>query len=166
MVIREGCQLGRKTIKFSEVVRRMNAEVCDQCGECPSACPVSDKIKGFNPRQLIAKVSLGRIDELLNSEAIWTCTACLKCKERCPESISPYDVILELRRLAIREGRNYPAGIVEAAKSVEETGVILQPQAMRTRSRGRKDRSSLGLPPAEKPHDLKKFAEALKEISK
>jgi heterodisulfide reductase subunit C len=157
--------LGQKTSEFREAVRRMNAEVCDQCGECPSACPVSDKIKDFNPRLLIAKVSLGRIDELLNSEAIWTCTACLKCKERCPENISPYEVILELRRMAIKEGRNYPSGVVEAAKAVAETGVIQQPQAVRTRRRERKDRSSLGLPPAEKPRDLKKFTDALKEIS-
>jgi heterodisulfide reductase subunit C len=155
--------LGQKTTEFREAVRRMNAGVCDQCGECPSACPVSDKIKDFNPRQLIARVSLGRIDELLDSEAIWTCTACLKCKERCPEDISPYEMILELRRLAIREGRNHPPGFVEA-KSVVETRVIQQPQVVRTRCRERKDRLSLGLPPAEKSRELKRARSPSREV--
>jgi heterodisulfide reductase subunit C len=156
--------LAQKTTEFREAVKKMNAGVCDQCGECPSACPVSDKIKDFNSRQLIARVSLGRIDELLDSEAIWTCTACLKCKERCPEDISPYEVILELRRLAIREGRNHPPGVVDAAKSVAEAGVIQQPQAVRTRHRERKDRSSLGLPPAEKSRDLERARSPSREV--
>ena len=142
----------------------MNAEVCDQCGKCPSACPVTARIEGFNPRQIIAKVGLGREDDLLTSGVIWTCTSCLKCKERCPEEISPYDVILELRREAIAEDKQHPASYDEAESAVTQTGVVQQPQPARTRNRERRDRASLGLPPVQKPKDQAKYTQAIKEL--
>jgi len=142
----------------------MNAEVCDQCGKCPSACPVTARIEGFNPRQIIAKVGLGREDDLIKSGVIWTCTSCLKCKERCPEEISPYEVILELRREAISEGSEHPASYDEAESAVTLTGVVQQLQPARTRNRERRDRAALGLPPAQKPKDQAKYTQAIKEL--
>ncbi len=142
----------------------MNAEVCDQCGKCPSACPVTARIEGFNPRQIIAKVDLGRESDLKESGVIWTCTSCLKCRERCPEEISPYDVILELRREAIAEGRQHPASYDEAEKAVTETGAVAQPQSARTRNRERRDRASYNLPPVQKPKDQIKFTQAVREL--
>ncbi len=150
--------------RLREAVERMNAEVCDQCGKCPSACPVTARIEGFNPRQIIAKVSLGRETELMDSGVIWTCTSCLKCKERCPEDISPYEVILELRREAIAEGKQHPTSYDEAEKAVTETGAVSQLQPARTRSRDRRDREALGLPPAQKPKDQAKYTQAIKEL--
>jgi heterodisulfide reductase subunit C2 len=150
--------------RLREAVGRMNAEVCDQCGKCPSACPVTARIEGFNPRQIIAKVSLGREEDLMDSGVIWTCTSCLKCRERCPEEISPYDVILELRREAIAEGKQHPASYDEAESAVTQTGAVSQPQPARTRSRDRKDRAALGLPPAQKPKDQAKYTQAIKEL--
>jgi heterodisulfide reductase subunit C len=144
----------------------MNAEVCDQCGKCPSACPVTARVEGFNPRQMIAKFSLGREDDLTESGAIWTCTSCLKCKERCPEEISPYEVILALRRRAIAEGRQHPVSYDEAERAVTGTGVIQQPQPARTRGRDRKDRAAMGLPPAQRPRDQAKFTQAINEMKK
>jgi len=141
------------------------AEVCDQCGKCSSACPVSKYIGGFNPRQLIAKVSLGKLGELLRSELLWTCTSCLKCKERCPEKISPYDVILVLRTLAYRAGYEYPSGYDDFIEAVVENGLASEPQSVRARKGGRRDRESLGLPPAERPKDMEAFHEILKRLS-
>jgi len=152
---------------ISLILRRTiseTAEVCQQCGKCPSSCPVSRHIEGFNPRQIIAKVYLGKIDELLKSDVLWTCSSCLKCIERCPENVSPYDVILALRTLAYRSGYNYPGGYDDFIKAVTETGAAKEPQAVRTRSRERRDRASLNLPEIEKPRNLKKFSEILNSI--
>lgn len=152
------------TLMLQRAVSEMAVEVCEQCGKCPASCPVSRHIESFNPRQLIAKVSLGRIEELLKSEAIWTCTSCLKCKERCPENISPYDVILILRNLAIRAGYEHPVGYDEFIDTIIEEGVPQQPQRVRTRTGERRDRASFGLPPATSPRDIKKFSEVLRNI--
>jgi len=74
--------------KLREIVGRMNAEVCDQCGKCPSAYPTTVRLEGFNPHQII-KVNLGREEDLMETGVIWTCTSCLKYRERYPEEISP-----------------------------------------------------------------------------
>ena len=143
---------------------RVSTEACDQCGKCPSSCPVTTHIEGFNPRQIMAKVALGREADLMKSNVIWTCTSCLKCRERCPEDLSPYDVILALRRIAIDLDLPHPEGYDDSAKAVVETGVIQQPQLIRTRNKERKDRKSLGLPPAEKPRDLVAYSKALRRL--
>jgi heterodisulfide reductase subunit C len=149
-----------------EAVSEINAEMCDQCGKCPSACPVTARVEGFNPRQIIAKIVLGKEDELMNSDVIWTCTSCLKCKERCPQKLSPYDLILDLRRIAIDLQLPHPMGYDESVKAVVETGASQQPQLIRTRNKERKDRKSMGLPPAEKPKDLVAYTQTLREILK
>jgi len=145
------------SLMLSRAVSGMNAEVCDQCGKCSSACPVSKEIEGFNPRQMIGKVALGKNEELLKGEAIWTCTTCLKCRERCQEEISPYDVILILRNLAYRAGYNYPSGYDDFVKGVKETGFISAPQSVRGRDGGRVTRSDLGLPEVLGPTDMELF---------
>lgn len=142
---------------LSRLVGEMNAEVCEQCGKCSSACPVSKEIEGFNPRQLIAKVSTGRIDELLKGDAIWTCTTCLKCRERCPEDISPYDVILILRNLAYRAGYSYPKGYDDFIEGVKESGYVSKPQTVRTRDGGKVSREDMGLPEVAGPEDMGRF---------
>lgn len=145
------------SLMLNRAVSGMNAEVCDQCGKCSSACPVSKEIEGFNPRQMIGKVALSKNDELLKGEAIWTCTTCLKCRERCPEEISPYDIILILRNLAYRAGYNYPSGYDDFLKGVKETGFISAPQSVRSRDGGRVTRSDLGLPEVSGPTNMELF---------
>ena len=120
----------------------------------------------FQPSTNYCSFCLGRDEELETSDAIWTCTSCLKCRERCPEEISPYDIILTLRRRAIAHGRPHPFSFDEQAKAVIETGAVAQPQQVRTRSRERKDRASIGLPPATRPNDMTRFARILGEILK
>jgi heterodisulfide reductase subunit C len=154
------------SLMLSRAVGGMNAEVCDQCGKCASACPVSKEVEGFNPRQLIGKVALGKNEELLRGEAIWTCTTCLKCRERCPEEISPYDVILILRNLAYRAGYNYPGGYDDFIHGVRDSGYISPPQTVRTRGGGTIDRESLSLPPVSGPENMEAFREIVDQIVK
>jgi len=149
---------------LSRLVGEMNAEVCEQCGKCSSACPVSKEIEVFNPRQLIAKVSTGRLDELLKGDAIWTCTTCLKCRERCPEEISPYDVILILRNLAYRAGYSYPKGYDDFVEGVKESGYVSGPLTVRIRDGGKMSRGDLGLPDVNGPEDMERFRDIVEGI--
>jgi len=146
------------------MANRVKAETCDQCGKCPSTCPITAHIEGFNPRQIIAKVALGMEVDLMKSNMIWTCTSCLKCKERCPEQLSPYDIILALRRIAIDLDLPHPEVYDVSSNTVVETGAIQQPQLVRTRNKERKDRRSLGLPPAEKPKDMVAYSGTLRKL--
>jgi heterodisulfide reductase subunit C len=132
----------------------MFAEVCAQCGKCTSACPVSKVIEGFNPRHIVSKVALGKINELIFEDAIWTCTSCLKCRERCPEEVSPYDIILVLRNLAYHTGLNYPVGYDDFIRGIKERGFISSPQEVRTRRGNKISRVTLGLPEPSSPKKL------------
>lgn len=147
-------------------VQEMNAEVCEQCGKCTSACPVSKEIEEFNPRKLVSMIALGKIDDVVAGDAIWTCTTCLKCKERCPEEISPYDIILVLRNLAYREGMNYPKGYDDFINGIMERGFINPPQQVRTRDGERINRISLGLPEVSSPLHMNVFRSNLEKMIK
>ena len=138
-------------------VSEMNVEVCEQCGKCSSACPVSKEIPGFNPRQLVSKVALGKIDEVLAGEEIWTCTTCLKCRERCPEQISPYDLIQMLRNIAYRHGMNYPVGYDDFVQGIMDRGFVQAPIQVRTRGGGQVTRVQLGLPEPTSPLKMNVF---------
>lgn len=152
------------SLMLQRAVSEMAAEVCEQCGKCASGCPVSRHMEDFNPRRIIAKVALGRIEELLKSEEIWTCTSCMKCKERCPENISPYDVILVLRNMAVRAGLPHPESYDQTIEAVVDNGVTQEPLTVRTRTGERHDRSSLSLNPIDKPQDMEEFKEVLLSI--
>ena len=154
------------SMMLTRLVGEMNATVCEQCGKCASGCPVSRHTEGFNPRRLIAKISLGRMEEILESKEIWTCTSCMKCMERCPENISPYDVILVLRNLTVRAGLPRPESLDKTIDAVVMNGVTREPVALRTRTGEPHDRGSLGLRSMDRPQDMEEFRETLLSILK
>lgn len=154
------------SLMLRRAVEGIDAEVCDQCGKCTSACPVSRHMDDFNPRQLIAKVAMGMTDELMRSDEIWTCTSCLKCRERCPEEISPYEVILVLRNLAYRSGYDYPAGYDDFIKCIKENGLSQDYNKIRDRHGEMISRETLGLPSLDSPPDMDKFNHVLESILK
>ena len=106
------------TLILQRALSVLNVEFCEQCGKCTAICPISRLNEGYNPRLIMAKVQLGRVDELLKSDMIWTCTSCMKCKDSCPEEFSPYDIILLLKKLAIRAGYDYPQRYSKFAEAV------------------------------------------------
>jgi len=154
------------SMMLTRLVGEMNATVCEQCGKCASGCPVSRHMEDFNPRRIIAKISLGRMDEVLESKVIWTCTSCMKCMERCPENISPYDVILVLRNLSVRAGLSHPESLDKTIDAVVGSGVTREPVTLRTRAGEIHDRGSLGLRSMDRPQDMEEFREALLSILK
>jgi Fe-S oxidoreductase len=79
------------------------AAPCFQCGVCTAICPwglVKDEV--VNVRKLIREAQLGTPEW---DEAIWLCTTCKLCEERCPRGVPISEVILALRNLAWKERR-------------------------------------------------------------
>ena len=73
--------------------------VCEQCGCCSSACPLTG-INGFNIRRIIRHLELGLDEEVVDSPLPWFCSTCGRCEDACPNGIEILDVIRRLRRLA------------------------------------------------------------------
>ena len=71
--------------------------VCEQCGCCSSACPLTGK-NGFNIRRIIRYLELDLADEVADSPLPWSCTTCGRCEDACPNGIKILDLIRFLRQ--------------------------------------------------------------------
>jgi Fe-S oxidoreductase len=106
----------------------LDAYSCTECGRCSAACPANITGKKLSPRKIMMDTR-DRLEEvgkninsngsfkddgktLLNNyitiEELRACTTCNACVEECPVSISPLEIILELRRSLIMEDSNAP----------------------------------------------------------
>jgi heterodisulfide reductase subunit C len=91
----------------AEVTNRHGGETltsCYQCGTCASSCPVARLDARFNPREIIKLSLLGEKEEVISGDAIWLCTSCFNCQERCPQNVEIADLIYALRNIAIEAG--------------------------------------------------------------
>lgn len=150
-------------MRLKDIVGDQQPEYCNQCGKCSSGCP-SARFLDFSPRRIVIMTQLDMIADLLKSDMIWLCAECLKCKERCPREVAPYDVIQALRNIAYKVGLTYPSGYSQYLSSISEKGLIQQPQSIRTQKGERVDRISLGLPKLQKPSSMEKIAQNLNKI--
>jgi heterodisulfide reductase subunit C len=79
---------------------------CMKCGKCSGRCPAF-KDMDVKPHQFVSMLGQGRIDELLESKAIWNCLSCMACVERCPRGVAPAAVIEAVRDTVVRmQGAN------------------------------------------------------------
>lgn len=105
----------------------LDAYSCTECGRCSAACPATLTGKKLSPRKIMMSTrdcleERGRLLDLRQSpdngktllhgyitvEELRACTTCNACVEACPVSISPLEIILELRRSLIMEESNAP----------------------------------------------------------
>lgn len=106
----------------------LDAYSCTECGRCSSSCPANQTGKLLSPRKIMMDTR-DRLEEVGNNikkngsfiddgktllndfisvEELRACTTCNACVQECPISISPLDIILELRRSLIMEDSNAP----------------------------------------------------------
>ena len=105
----------------------LDAYSCTECGRCSAACPATQTGKKLSPRKIMMDTR-DRMEEvgkninvngefkddgknLLNYitvEELRACTTCNACVQECPVSISPLDIIIELRRSLVMEDSNAP----------------------------------------------------------
>lgn len=142
--------------KLLEVLKTAGLDVlsCMQCGTCTGSCP-SGRHTGLNTRRILRDARKNRT-EVLSDDALWLCTTCYTCQERCPRGIPITDALLELRRLAVREGFMLPEH-----RKVSET-VMEYGHAVPLDEETKKKREELGLEPI--PETVQKYPEALEEL--
>jgi len=106
----------------------MDAYACTECGRCTAACPANITGKKLSPRKIMMDTrdrleEVGRnqrknglykddgkhlLRDYISSEELRACTSCNACVEECPVSISPLEIILELRRSLVMEDSDAP----------------------------------------------------------
>ncbi len=106
----------------------LDAYSCTECGRCSAACPATQTGKLLSPRKIMMDTrdratEVGKnikinkefkadgktlLNNYITVEELRACTTCNACVVECPVSISPLDIILELRRSLIMEDSNAP----------------------------------------------------------
>ncbi|MCW3111412.1 MAG: iron-sulfur-binding reductase, partial [Segetibacter sp.] len=106
----------------------MDAYSCTECGRCTAACPANITGKKLNPRKIMMDTrdrmeEIGRninkngqfvedektlLHSYITEEELRACTTCQACVEECPVSISPLDIIVQLRRHLVMEESSAP----------------------------------------------------------
>jgi len=109
-------------MKDSHIGRTLS--YCYQCGTCSSSCPVAEEMD-IKPHQIVELIKMGLKDPILQSKAIWQCSTCYMCTERCPQGVQLTSVILSLRDIAMREGVPIPGAVKESCKNLYDTGRLL-----------------------------------------
>ena len=84
-----------------------NVFKCISCGRCTAICPAAI-FMDYKPHQIIHLVRLND-ERALESEAIWYCTSCLYCSERCPRDIDVARVMEALRAINLRKRKDVVA---------------------------------------------------------
>jgi quinone-modifying oxidoreductase, subunit QmoC len=100
--------------KVAKMAHGENLFGCIQCGNCSSACPLSNYMD-HTPRQIIAMVRAGFRQKTLSSKTIWLCASCYNCTVECPKSIKITEVMYALKRLAMIDKiypKNFPVPIL------------------------------------------------------
>ena len=107
----------------------LDAYSCTECGRCSAACPANLTGKVLSPRKIMMSTR-DRLEEVgrnidksadgsftddgksllsyISVEELRACTTCNACVTECPVSISPLEIIVEMRRALIMEDSNAP----------------------------------------------------------
>jgi heterodisulfide reductase subunit C len=140
------------------------SEYCYQCAKCTAGCE-SHKLLELEPHKIVALLKRGLINELVNSDVIWTCMTCLKCRERCPQRVAPVEVLFLLKNMAVASGKELPGKYTAMLQSILTIGLIQDIQQISTKNNITMKREDLDLPMLSKPVDATKFQEGIMKIA-
>jgi heterodisulfide reductase subunit C len=124
-----------------------NIALCFQCGTCSADCPISRFSDLYKPRRIARMVQFGLKDRLLSDKALWLCSTCYTCVDRCPQGVEIAGVVRALRNLAVKEKHIMPLVSKELASRILKTGYVYEFPESRL-----KKRQMQGLPPIPKPN--------------
>ena len=130
---------------------------CFQCGTCSGGCP-SGRRTPYKVRQIVRKCLLGLKEDVITDDALWMCTTCYTCQERCLRSVKIVEIIKKARNIAAHAGY--------MAKPHKMTGVFVMNtgHGVPINDATKALRTKIGL--SEIPPTTHAYPEALAEVQK
>jgi Fe-S oxidoreductase/nitrate reductase gamma subunit len=89
----------------------LSLDACMECGRCEDACPATASNKPLSPKAVVIDLrglmsrGGGNVHTTIHDETLWACTMCQACVEECPVLIGHVDLISDMRRDLIGEGK-------------------------------------------------------------
>ncbi|RFS26285.1 (Fe-S)-binding protein [Chitinophaga silvatica] len=133
-------KFGAKDVNDLTWKNLLDAYSCTECGRCSAACPANITGKRLSPRKIMMDTrdrvtEVGKnikdnkgtfvddnkslLHDYITEEELRACTTCNACVEECPVSISPLDIILQLRRYLVMEASSAPAEWTNMFSNIE-----------------------------------------------
>ena len=157
-------QLRKEINERLEKLQDEISDYCFQCAKCTSGCE-AHKLLELEPHKIVALLKRGLIDEMTNSDVIWTCMSCFKCRERCPQKVAPVEILFALKNMAVASGKQIPGNYTAMLQSVLSIGLLQDVKSVSTRDNKTVSRNDLGLPEISKPTDPIKFQMMLSKLA-
>lgn len=141
-------------------VKKLRA--CIKCSACASVCQMALAGLEFYSNKIVHAAILGLREMFLDdpTSSVWGCQSCNRCVEICPMDVKPFEIVMAIRRICIREYA-FPPNVVDGLRNYYTLGHAVIPKGYKKR------REKVGLSP--NPPTLigneklrKKFQEVLK----
>jgi len=110
--------------RVAEIVRKCGGDKlqhCHACDECVAKCFISHFYPGVDPREIMRKVSAGKIQELVDSDFLWACTLCGECTVDCPKALKMDSIIRTLRGICLQQDKA-PKRLMEGLQNIKDMG--------------------------------------------
>ena len=153
-------EINERLIKLQDEI----SDYCYQCAKCTSGCE-AHKLLELEPHKIVALLKRGLIDEMVNSDIIWTCMSCFKCRERCPQKVTPVEILFALKNMAVASGKQIPGNYTAMLQSVLSIGLLQDVKSITTSNGKTLSRADLKLPEISKPTDPTKFQAMLSKLA-
>ncbi|MFH2104205.1 MAG: heterodisulfide reductase-related iron-sulfur binding cluster [Chloroflexota bacterium] len=118
----KGEQVYVSTLRDLTWKQLLDGDACTECGRCQDACPAHAAGTPLSPKQLILSMrdALRRdgatlldkdhsaeplVGKDISDDVLWSCTTCGACIQECPVLIEHLDIITDMRRHLVIEGR-------------------------------------------------------------
>jgi len=138
--------------------------ICYQCSKCTSGCEAM-KLLELEPHSIMASAKDGFIEEIMQSDEIWDCVGCYKCIERCPQKMSPVDLMYIIKNWCVSSGKQLPGDYQRLLQNILSTGYTQNPLDVHDKKNNNWNRKTLGLPDIKTPKDQQKFTQIVSELA-
>jgi len=156
--------------KYSALEKHLNLlglespNICYQCTKCTSGCEAM-KLLELEPHSIMASSKNGFIQEIIQSDSIWDCIGCYKCVERCPQKMSPVDLMYIMKNWSVSSGKQLPGDYQKIIQNIISIGYIQDSMDVSDIHNKIWNRKSIKLPELKKPKDQPNFTKIISQLA-